>query len=160
MVQVDQTDDWKENGAITKLDLYYSWNHGCLQGVKATYGNKASNAKIIGHEKNLYTQVRWLVRWMDDLTEEQSRQQATVDCEQWMLCHGGTVVSSRSGGVTVNSSPFYKVLSAAIGTYTSDYAILSLLGQIRVQIIHYQTLLQVCLSTSKLPAKWIIARAQ
>lgn len=81
MMQVDQTDDWKENGAITKLDLYYSWNHGCLQGVKATYGNKASNAKIIGHEKNLYTQVRW----KDDLAEEQSRRQATAACEQWKL---------------------------------------------------------------------------
>lgn len=57
VLQVDHTQDWKDFGAITKLNLFYSWNYGCLQGIKATYGYKAGNARIIGHEKNLYTQV-------------------------------------------------------------------------------------------------------
>uniref|UniRef100_A0A383WFB0 Jacalin-type lectin domain-containing protein n=1 Tax=Tetradesmus obliquus TaxID=3088 RepID=A0A383WFB0_TETOB len=56
MQQVDHTEQWRQYGQITKLNLYYSWNHGCLQGIKATYGYKAGNALIIGHEKNLYSQ--------------------------------------------------------------------------------------------------------
>lgn len=53
---VNQESRWKSDGAIKKLNLYYSWNHGCLQGWKPTFGYKAKGASIIGHEKNLYTQ--------------------------------------------------------------------------------------------------------
>jgi hypothetical protein len=56
MASVDQTENWKAHGAVTKINLYYSWNFGCLQGIKMQYGYKAKDAVIIGHQKNLYTQ--------------------------------------------------------------------------------------------------------
>lgn len=34
MQQVDHTEQWRQYGQITKLNLYYSWNYGCLQGIK------------------------------------------------------------------------------------------------------------------------------
>jgi len=34
MASIDQTDNWKSKGPIKKINLYYSWNYGCLQGVK------------------------------------------------------------------------------------------------------------------------------
>jgi hypothetical protein len=33
---------WRVNGPLTKLNLYYSWNYKCLQGIKATYGSSVS----------------------------------------------------------------------------------------------------------------------
>jgi hypothetical protein len=52
----NHTLEWQLYGPITKVNMYYSWNFGCLQGVKATYGYKARNARIIGHEKKLYSE--------------------------------------------------------------------------------------------------------
>jgi hypothetical protein len=34
MQKVDHTAQWRQYGQITKLNLYYSWNFGCLQGIK------------------------------------------------------------------------------------------------------------------------------
>jgi hypothetical protein len=37
MQQVDHTEQWRQYGQITKINLYYSWNYGCLQGIKVRY---------------------------------------------------------------------------------------------------------------------------
>jgi hypothetical protein len=34
LTYIDQTAAWKKFGPITKINLYYSYNHGCVQGVK------------------------------------------------------------------------------------------------------------------------------
>jgi hypothetical protein len=36
MQKVDHTAQWRQYGQITKLNLYYSWNFGCLQGIKVS----------------------------------------------------------------------------------------------------------------------------
>jgi len=59
----NHTDAWRQFGAITKINLYYSWTYGCLQGIKATYGYKAGNAQMIGHQKRLYTSHLKLGGW-------------------------------------------------------------------------------------------------
>jgi hypothetical protein len=43
----------KRFGSITKVNLYYSYNYGCVQGVKFTYGYDARNAQRLGVEKGL-----------------------------------------------------------------------------------------------------------
>jgi hypothetical protein len=49
----DHLPAWKKFGSITKVNLYYSYNYGCVQGVKVTYGYDARNAQLIGVEKGL-----------------------------------------------------------------------------------------------------------
>ncbi|KAF8060332.1 Prx [Scenedesmus sp. PABB004] len=58
MAQVDQTEVWQANGWLTKVELFYSWNFGCLQGIRATYGagDGGGATALLGHTKNLYTQ--------------------------------------------------------------------------------------------------------
>lgn len=52
----NHTLDWRLYGRPSKINLYYSWNYGCLQGIKVMYGTKASDARRIGIEKRLYSQ--------------------------------------------------------------------------------------------------------
>ena len=59
----NHTLEWRQFGAITKINMYYSWNFNCLQGIKVTYGYKAGNARMIGHQKKLYTTHLKLAAW-------------------------------------------------------------------------------------------------
>lgn len=55
MTYHDHTSQWKKYGQITKINLYYSWNFKCVQGVKVTYGYDAKNAMKIGIDKSSLT---------------------------------------------------------------------------------------------------------
>lgn len=50
---LDQIPAWKKFGAITKVNLYYSYTYACIQGVKVTYGYDARNAQLLGGEEGL-----------------------------------------------------------------------------------------------------------
>jgi hypothetical protein len=52
---IDHVVAWKKFGPITKVNLYYSYNYGCVQGIKLTYGYDSRNAQLIGVEKGLTT---------------------------------------------------------------------------------------------------------
>jgi hypothetical protein len=51
----DQVVAWKKFGPLTKVNLFYSFNYGCIQGIKLTYGYDSHNAQMIGVETNLQT---------------------------------------------------------------------------------------------------------
>jgi hypothetical protein len=55
MTYHDHTAQWKKFGQITKINLYYSWNFRCVQGIKVTYGYDARNALKIGIDKSSLT---------------------------------------------------------------------------------------------------------
>lgn len=47
---------WEALGDITKLQLYYSPDYGCVFGLKATYGYALINAALMGLDRGMYTQ--------------------------------------------------------------------------------------------------------
>lgn len=53
----DHTSAFKTYGAITKINMYFSWTHKCIQGFKATYGYDARNAQLIGTDQAGLTTV-------------------------------------------------------------------------------------------------------
>jgi hypothetical protein len=44
----NHTFDWQQFGSITKLNMYYSWNFGCLQGTWCTiWHERAGNGLVV-----------------------------------------------------------------------------------------------------------------
>lgn len=43
---------WKKYGGLSNVDLFYNKNSGCVTGLRVTYDNKHSTAKLLGLDRN------------------------------------------------------------------------------------------------------------
>lgn len=42
---------WRKHGGISKINLYYNKESGCLTGLKVTYGNQGDSARLLGTDR-------------------------------------------------------------------------------------------------------------
>ncbi|GBF99438.1 hypothetical protein Rsub_11924 [Raphidocelis subcapitata] len=74
---------WKKFGPLTKINLFYSFNYGCIQGIKMTYGYDARNAQMVGVEKNLQTADITLAAY-ENINKVEIKQAASNKCIEWI----------------------------------------------------------------------------
>lgn len=58
-----------------QVNLYYSYNYGCIQGVKVTYGFDARDAQMLGVQQGL-TESHMTLAPYESITRVEVKQQA------------------------------------------------------------------------------------
>ncbi|KAI8463025.1 MAG: hypothetical protein J3K34DRAFT_445591 [Monoraphidium minutum] len=107
---MDMTQAWKKFGPLTKINLYYSYNYGCLQGAKMTYGYDARNAQMLGIQKNL-AEVDLALAPYEGVTKVELREAAGSKCIEWIK-----LTSSKGKSVVIGNGKSGQPIQTATAT--------------------------------------------
>lgn len=120
LTYIDHTTAWKKFGPITKVNLYYSHNYGCLQGIKVTYGYDAHSAQLIGIQKGLSEADLHLGAY-EGITKVEIREAASSKCIEYIKLtssKGKSVsIGAAKGGGPLSSAPAKGGFLAAVRGY-------------------------------------------